>query len=60
MKFYKIAATVRSGGRYIEHELAAMNMTGAFNAFVYWLGVNHLVGVDVLSELDISETGGSE
>lgn len=55
MRNYMIAATVRHSGRYIEHELAAMNMSDAFSLFVYWLGIAHQVGVEAVSELDITE-----
>lgn len=60
MRNYHIASTVRHSGRYIEHELAAMNMSDAFSMFVYWLVMTHRVGVDALGELDITETGESE
>jgi len=60
MRNYKIAATIRHSGRYIEHELAAMNMSDAFSMFVYWLGINELIAVEAISELDITETGESE
>ena len=60
MRNYTIAATVRHSWRYIEHELAAMNMSDAFSMFVYWLGINELIAIEAISELDITETGESE
>ena len=60
MRNYHIAATVRHSGRYIEHELAAMNMSDAFSMLVYWLGMTHQISIEAVSELDITEMGDSE
>ena len=60
MRNYKIAVTIRHSGRYIEHELGAMSISDAFSLFVYWLGIAHQIGIEAVSELDITETGESE
>jgi hypothetical protein len=60
MREYKIAATVRHSRRYIEHELAAMNIPDAGELFGQWLAFENGTRLQALSELDITETGESE
>jgi TATA-box binding protein (TBP) (component of TFIID and TFIIIB) len=60
MRNYKIAATVRHSGKYIECTTAAMNIKDAIVFFENFIdGVRH-VSMDAISELDITETGESE
>ena len=57
MKNYKLACTTRKGD-FIETESTATNMTGAIEAFIYEIGLNHATYMDDVVELDISEVVG--
>ena len=57
MRNFYLACTTRKGD-YIETENSAANMTGAIEAFIYELGLNHAVFMDDVVELDISEVVG--
>jgi hypothetical protein len=56
MKAYKLACTTRAGV-YIENETSATNMTGAIEAFIYELALNHQTFMDDVVELDLTELG---
>ena len=54
MKTYRIACTTRAGN-YIERDADASNMTGAIEAFIYELALNHQTFMDDVVELDLTE-----